>query len=89
MKTMKRCDVEVFIGEDNGRTYVEARLRTELGDRLTGVGCARVAPSDQDVPEIGDELAIGRALIDLGRRLLDTASADIGAVTRQEVHLTR
>lgn len=89
MRTMKHSTVEVFIGEDNGRTYAEARMQTELGDRLTGVGCARVAPSDQDVPEIGDELAIARALMDLGRRLLDTASADIGAVTRQEVHLTR
>jgi hypothetical protein len=86
---MKRWSVEVFIGEDDGRTYAEARLHTELGDRLLGVGRAWLSPADHDVPEIGDEVAVARALSELSRCLLDTAAGDIEAVTQQDVHLTR
>jgi hypothetical protein len=35
-------------------------------------------PADDEVPEIGDELAVGRALADLSSRLLTTAAADVG-----------
>ncbi len=89
MRTMKRWSVEVFIGEDDGRTYAEARLHTELGDRLLGVGRAWLSPADRDVPEIGDEVAVARALSELSLRLLDTAAGDIEAVTQQEAHLSR
>src|SRR6266545_1446951 len=56
MTTMKRWRVEIFVGEDEGRTYAEARLRTEVGDHLVGVGRARLNPDEDDVPEIGDEI---------------------------------
>ncbi len=87
MRAIKRWSVEIMIGENDGRTYAEARLTTELGDRLVGAGRAKVDPSDPEVPEIGDEVAVARALVDLGHRLLDTASADIAQVTREPVHL--
>jgi hypothetical protein len=35
------------------------------------------------VPEIGDELAVTRALVDLGHHLLVAAAADIGENTRE------
>jgi hypothetical protein len=35
------------------------------------------------VLEIGDEIAVGRALTDLGHRLLTTAAADIESNTRK------
>jgi hypothetical protein len=89
MRAMKRWSVEIFIGEDNGRTYSEARMHTELGDRLLGVGRAWLSPRDYDVPEIGDEVAVARALSDLSRRLLDVASGDIEAITHEEAHLSR
>jgi hypothetical protein len=89
MRTVKRWRVEVFLGEDDGRTYAEARLITEIGDRLVGVGRAHVSPDDYDVPEIGDEIAVARALSELGARLLETASRDIEQVTSEHVHLTR
>jgi hypothetical protein len=81
MIAAKRWNVEVFLGEQDGRTYAEARLRTELGDRLVGIGRARLNPDDLDVPEIGDELAVARALTDLGHRLLLTAATDITQIT--------
>jgi Domain of unknown function (DUF1876) len=88
MRALKRWTVEVFIGEDDGRTYAEARLHTEIGDRLAGVGRALLSPTDHDVPEIGDEVAVARALYDLSDHLLDTASRDIVSVTREDVHLS-
>ena len=41
------------------------------------------------MPEIGDEIAVARALVDLGHRLLNTASADIASVTHKTVALNR
>jgi len=89
MKARQRWRVDVLIGADEDRTYAEATLETELGDRLIGVGHARRSPHDADVPEIGDEIAVARALRDLGSRLLDTAAADIEGITAEDVHLTR
>jgi len=87
MVAMKRWTVDIFIDEDDGHTYAEARLHTGADTHLTGVGRAKLNPADDDIPEIGDELATARALSDLGHRLLLTASADIQAVTRESVHL--
>jgi hypothetical protein len=84
---MRRWMVEVFIGEDDGRTYAEARLDTGVGDGLVGVGRARLNPTDRDIPEIGDELAVARALSDLARRLLASTAGDIEQVTRERVRL--
>jgi hypothetical protein len=36
-----------------------------------------LSPTDHDVPEIGDELAVARALSELGARLLATAATDV------------
>lgn len=52
-----------------------------------GVGLARLNPADRGVPEIGDELAMARALPDLGHQLLKAAAGDIEHITHQPVHL--
>ncbi|MEU8007263.1 DUF1876 domain-containing protein [Catellatospora sp. NPDC049111] len=89
MTVLKRWNIEVFVGEDEGRTYAEARmLDDEVGDRLIGVGRAKLNPDDRDIPEIGDELAVARALSDLGHRLLVVAAGDIQRATREKVRLT-
>jgi hypothetical protein len=76
----KRWSVAINIDEHDGRTRAVARLRTRDGERV-GVGSARLNPADHDVPEIGDELAVARALTDLGHRLLIAAAADVGENT--------
>ena len=86
-RSINQWRVDVMIGEDDGATYAEARLVTEIGDRLVGVGRARVSPDDYDIPEIGDEVAAARALLDLGHKLLNTASGDIRAVTGEPAHV--
>ncbi|MEU7607062.1 dsRBD fold-containing protein, partial [Streptomyces sp. NPDC041003] len=70
----------VYLFEEDRTTKVRVELDTGT-NRLTGHGTARCNPADEDVPEIGDELAAARALEDAGpdaahwRDLPATASA--------------
>jgi len=82
-----RWQVEVFLGERDGRTHAEARLHTSDRTHLVGTGTARLNPRDRDVPEIGEELAAARALSDLAHKLVEAAASDIEGVTRQRVVL--
>jgi hypothetical protein len=72
-----RATVDLF--ERDGATRAEVVLHTDAGTELRGVGRARRRPGDPDVPEIGDELAVCRALSDLAHQLLDASIADIEA----------
>lgn len=83
MPTMKRWTVDIYLGEQDGTTYAEARLHTRDATGLRGKGTARCNPADVDVPEIGDELAAARALSDLAHHLLVAAADDIEGVTRK------
>jgi hypothetical protein len=84
MMESKSWTVTITIDEHDGHTRALARLHTRDTDRLTGVGLARLNPADHEVPEIGDEIAVGRALADLSTRLLSTAAADVGANTGEK-----
>lgn len=74
----KRWNIDITIDEQDGHTRATARLHTPESDRLVGTGLARLNPTDHDVPEIGDELAVARALADLSDHLLRDATTDIG-----------
>ncbi len=76
--------VDILIGHRDGLTHAQARLHTGDRTHLTGTGTARLDPRDHDVPEIGHELAAARALSQLARRLLVTASEDIEGVTHEQ-----
>ena len=65
-------------------TRAKARLRWRDQESV-GVGLSRLDPADRDVAEIGDELAVARALSDLARRLMAVTAQDIEAVTNQPV----
>lgn len=73
----KHWNVAIDIDEHDGHTRATARLHARESERLVGVGLARLNPADHDVPEIGDELAVARALADLSDHLLTAATADI------------
>jgi hypothetical protein len=87
MNMTDHWSVDIYLDETEGETHAEARLATRDTEGLRGRGRARCNPADWDVPEIGAELAAARALSDLAHRLLDTAAADIEAVTHQRVTL--
>ena len=73
--------VQVYISGDEDDTVARAVLLTSQGMRVIGVGRARRNPVDRPVPEIGDELAVGRALADLADRLRGVAAADIAQLS--------
>jgi hypothetical protein len=89
MRSTRRWSVQIYVGEDDGRTYAEAALVDDIGNRARGRGRAQLAPTDLDVPEIGDEIAVARALNDLSRRLLGIARDDLAALTHAPVALHR
>lgn len=69
--------MDVHLYEQGDHTRAEAVLRTDAGTEVRHEGVARRRPSDRDVPEIGDELAVCRALAGLAHDLLDAAIADV------------
>lgn len=87
MNESKQWSVTIDIDEHDGKTRAVARLRTLDSERLVGVGFARLNPTDRDIPEIGDELAVARALAALSHHLLDEAVDDIEGVTGEAAHV--
>jgi hypothetical protein len=87
MNQAKNWTVRIDIGEHDGRTRAVAHLQTQDSSTLVGVGFARLNPADPDVPEIGDEIAVARALSDLGHRLLHTATGDLEQISGEPAHL--
>jgi hypothetical protein len=87
MSTSKRWQVDISVDEQDDKTRADARLRNPAGTELVGTGLARRNPRDANVPEIGDELAVARALSDLAHKLLDATAADIEKVTHRPAYL--
>lgn len=80
----KEWTVGVAVDEHEDQTRATAWLVWDERD-VTGVGLARRNPKDEDVPVIGDELAVARALSDLARQLLAVTAEDIEGVTHEHV----
>jgi Domain of unknown function (DUF1876) len=80
MRGARKWSVQIFVGEADGRTYAEAALCDDVGNRVRGSGHVRPNLADNDVAETGDEIAVARALHDLSRRLLKVVD-DVDALT--------
>lgn len=76
-------------GETPGseRTSAHVVLTTTSGTLLRSTGTARRRPGDADVPEIGEELAVSRALRRLADDLLAATAADITEIEHHPVTL--
>ena len=83
----KRWHIELYLFEDGTTTRAEAVLRTSAGTELRHSGVARRHPDDPEVPEIGDELAVCRALTGLAHDLLESTVSDVEGNVHEEVHL--
>ena len=77
----KQWTVQIYISEEGDSTHARAVLTTRDTSTVTGRGTARRNPIDRPVQEIGDELAVSRALEDLAIRLHDMAADDIVMLT--------
>jgi uncharacterized protein DUF1876 len=86
MHATKRWNVAIEIDEHDGRTRATARMDAGVTE-LIGVGLARLSPEDEDVPRIGDELAVARALSELAHQLLEATAMDIEQITHQPAHV--
>lgn len=75
----KQWRVDVFVSEEGDTTKARATLTGDSPTRVSGTGVARRNPHDPGVPEIGDEVAVGRALGALSAELLTVAYKDIDA----------
>ena len=73
--------IRIKIFETDTETDAEAILETEAPTHLQARGHSERSSHDAPVPEIGDEVAVARALRHLADRLLDTAAEDIEQVT--------
>lgn len=69
--------VTINLFEEDSSTRAEAVLHTDAGPDVRHAAVARRRPGDRDVPEIGAELAVCRALAGLSHDLLDAAIADV------------
>lgn len=86
MREPKTWTVTITLVEDEEHTDATAHL--EVGDATYGGwGRARRSPSDPDVPRIGDELSVARALSDLAHHLVDDAAKRIEAFEGKSVRL--
>ena len=85
MTTVDSWPVEISLHEEDGNTRAEARLARDGG--MTGHGLARRHPEDQQVTQIGEEIAAARALSDLAHQLLGDAAGQIEGITHQRAHL--
>ncbi|MCX4819588.1 DUF1876 domain-containing protein [Streptomyces sp. NBC_01142] len=85
----KMWNVEIVITENDHVTKAEARLRGQNAELIAGEGTAHRNRADQDVPHIGDELAVARALSELTHRLLSEAASEIETRTGERVERLR
>lgn len=80
-----RVDIELVVSGDD--TAAHAVLVAEAPKQVDGHGQAHRSPGDRVAPEIGDEVAVARALRQLSDRLLETASSDLSGIEGRDVTL--
>ena len=86
---MRSWRVNIDLFETGDETAAHAVLLAEAPEQLEARGLALRNPADTPVPEIGDEVAVARALHRLADRLLEVASADIAQAQGNPAKLER
>jgi len=84
---VRTWNVRVDVFEAGAGTTAHAVLRSDAPAHLEGTGSAKRRPGDADVPEIGDEIAVARALRQLADALLGTAASDLSTIEGRAVTL--
>lgn len=83
----KTWRIDVVTYEGQYATSAQAVLHGEIADGVQGIGVARRRPGEPDVPTVGDELALARALRRLSDVLLAAATNDLSDATGSPVSL--
>ena len=79
--TLREWSVRVTIFEQGDDTTATVALLADSPEALTAKGTSRRSGSDAEVTQIGDEVAVARALRRLADHLLTQAEQDIEATT--------
>lgn len=69
----KSFGIDVDILTDNNAATACVSLHRVYGPALYATGSSKRSPEDRQIPEIGNTVALGRALIALGQHLTATA----------------
>lgn len=86
MSKTREFTISVLVDEDADRT--EAKVAFDLGAReFSAWGRARRNPDDPNVPVVGEELALARAMNELSHRLVEAAADSIEAFEGRPVNL--
>lgn len=78
--------IEVDLEETRDETQATARI-VAGDDGAVGWGRARRRPSDPELPAVGEELAVARALLALAHTLLRRAAVTIERVEGEHIRL--
>jgi len=87
MATSKAFRVDLDVLEEGNTPAATARLVLG-GEQFAASGTARRNPQDPDMPKIGEELAVARALLLLVRELGQKVDEGIAAYEGHEVHVS-
>lgn len=84
---VREWQVRVSIFESGDDTSANVVLVADAPEHLSARGEARRSKDDTSVPEIGDEVAVARALRHLADKLMEAAETDIEMLTGEEAHV--
>jgi hypothetical protein len=84
---VREWQVRVSIFESGDDTSATVVLLADAPEHLSARGEARRSTDDTSVPEIGDEVAVARALRHLADKLMEAAETDIEMLTGEEAHV--
>ena len=84
---VREWNVRVSIFESGDETSANVVLIADSPEPLSARGTAHRSSHDLGVPEIGDEVAVARALRHLADKLMETAETDVSVMTGEEAHI--
>jgi hypothetical protein len=84
---VRNWHIDLYLSEGDESSAAHAVLHGATPTTLDSRGAARHKAGEANVPEIGDEVAVARALRALADRLLATASEDMSAIEGRAVHI--
>jgi len=84
---VREWNVRVSIFESGDETSANVVLIADSPERLSARGTAHRSAHDPGVPEIGDEVAVARALRHLADQLMETAETDVSDLTGEKAHI--
>ncbi|MBN2622149.1 MAG: DUF1876 family protein [Acidimicrobiales bacterium] len=87
-RQLDRTSVRVDVTLSEDADHCEAVARTRVRDReISGWGRARRNPADPELPIVGEELAVARALADVSHQLIGAAADSLESALGRPVAL--